>query len=184
MTTFDAFYDDYIDFKSYVNDILNAKFKNIAESAEKGLNGEENKTENENRMSLENKIQKLNKENVNLRAEVKSYEKVIQLLTSEKTNNENSWQSVPRKHQRFEKDNDTRKSYIARPQLRNFYHPLVHFEREYLVNVPNDNENLLRQETVKTKDRASIKDYTKQHTNKKKDRMFVPPKSKFEIIAI
>ena len=84
MTTFDAFYDDYIDFKSYVNDILNAKFKNIAESAEKELNGEENKTENENRMNLENKIQNLNEENVNLRAEVKSYEKVIQLLTSEK----------------------------------------------------------------------------------------------------
>ena len=56
MTTFDAFYDDYIDFKSYVNDILNAKFKNIAKSAEKELNGEENKTENENRMNLENKI--------------------------------------------------------------------------------------------------------------------------------
>ena len=119
-------------------------------------------------MNLENKIQKLNEENVNLRAEVKSYEKVIQLLTSEKTNNENSWQSVPRKHQRLEKDNDTRKSYIAPPQLRNFYNPLVHFERENLVNVPNDNENLLRQETVKTKDRASIKDYTKQHTNKKR----------------
>ena len=50
MTTFDAFYDDYIDFKSYVNDILNTKFKNIAESAEKELNGEENKTENENRI--------------------------------------------------------------------------------------------------------------------------------------
>ena len=77
MTTFDAFYNDYIDFKSYVNDILNAKFKNIAESAEKELNGEENKTENEYRMNLENKIQKLNEENLNLRAEVKSYEKVI-----------------------------------------------------------------------------------------------------------
>ena len=164
MTTFDAFYDDYIDFKSYVNDILNVKFKSIAESTEKELNGEENKTENENRMNLENKIQKLNEENVNLRAEVKSYEKVIQLLTSEKTNNENSWLSVPRKHQRLEKDNDTRKSYITSPQLRNFYDPLVHFERENLVNVPNDNENLLR----KTKDRASIKDYTKQHTNKKR----------------
>ena len=28
MATFEAFYEDYIDFKNYVNDILNSKFKN------------------------------------------------------------------------------------------------------------------------------------------------------------
>ena len=97
MATFDAFYEDYIDFKNYVNDILNSKFKNIVENAEKTLYvRRENKVDEnvERQTILEKKVQNLSEENKHLRTEVESYKKVIQLLTIEKSNVTNSWQYV------------------------------------------------------------------------------------------
>ena len=93
MATFDAFYEDYIDFKNYVNDILNSKFKNIVENAEKTLYvSRENKVdENVVRQTiLEKKVQDLSEENKRLRTKVEFYKKVIQLLTTEKSNVTNS----------------------------------------------------------------------------------------------
>ena len=67
MATFDAFYEDYIDFKNYVNNILNSKFKNIEESAEKTLyvRRESKVDENvEKQTILEKKVQNFTEENL------------------------------------------------------------------------------------------------------------------------
>ena len=72
MATFDAFYEDYIDLKNYVN-ILNSKFKSIVENAEKTLyvRREIKVDENVERQTiLEKEVQNLSEENKHLRTEV------------------------------------------------------------------------------------------------------------------
>ena len=129
MATFDAFYEDYIDFKNYVNDILNSKFKNIVENVEKTLyvSGESKVDENVVRQTiLEKKVQDLSEENKHLRTEVESYKKVIQLLTTEKSNVTNSWQYVSRRN--VSTNNKNVLSKITTTPLNNFYEPLIDFQ--------------------------------------------------------
>ena len=141
MATFDAFYEDYIDFKNYVNDILNSKFKNIVENAEKTLyvSSESKVDENVVRQTiLEKKVQDLSEENKHLRTEVESYKKVIQLLTTEKSNVTNSWQYVSRRN--VSTNNKNVLSKITTTPLNNFYEPLIDFQldgNEYDENEEN-----------------------------------------------
>ena len=141
MATFDAFYEDYIDFKNYVNDILNSKFKNIVENAEKTLyvSSESKVDENVVRQTiLEKKVQDLSEENKHLRTEVESYKKVIQLLTNEKSNVTNSWQYVSRRN--VNTNNKNVLSKITTTPLNNFYEPLIDFQldgNEYDENEEN-----------------------------------------------
>ena len=131
MVTFDAFYEDYIDFKNYVNDILNSKFKNIVENAEKTLyvRRESKVDENVERQTiLEKKVQNLSEKNKHLRTEVESYKKVIQLLTTEKSNVTNSWQYVSRRNANTNNKNVLSK--ITTTPLNNFYEPLIDFQLE------------------------------------------------------
>ena len=131
MATFDAFYEDYIDFKNYVNDILNSKFKNIMENAEKTLYVKRESKVDENverQIILEKKVQNLSEENKHLRIEVESYKKVIQLLTTEKSNVTNSWQYVSRRN--ASTNNKNVLSKITTTPLNNFYEPLIDFQLE------------------------------------------------------
>ena len=131
MATFDAFYEDYIDFKNYVNDILNSKFKNIMEKAEKTLYVKRESKVDENverQIILEKKVQNLSEENKHLRIEVESYKKVIQLLTTEKSNVTNSWQYVSRRN--ASTNNKNVLSKITTTPLNNFYEPLIDFQLE------------------------------------------------------
>ena len=141
MATFDAFYEDYIDFKNYVNDILNSKFKNIVENAEKTLyvSSESKVDENVVRQTiLEKKVQDLSEENKHLRTEVESYKKVIQLLITEKSNVTNSWQYVSRRN--VSTNNKNVSSKITTTPLNNFYEPLIDLQldgNEYDENEEN-----------------------------------------------
>ena len=141
MATFDAFYEDYIDFKNYVNDILNSKFKNIEENAEKTLYVKRESKVDENvekQTILEKKVQNLSKENKHLRTEVESYKKVIQLLTTVKSNVTNSWQYVSRRN--ASTNNKNVLSKITTTPLNNFYEPLIDFQldgNEYDENEGN-----------------------------------------------
>ena len=131
MATFDAFYEDYIDFKNYVNDILNSKFKNIEENAEKTLYVRRERKVDENvekQTIVEKKIQNLIEENKHLRTEVESYKKVIQLLTTEKSSVTNSWQYVSRRN--ASTNNKNVLSKITTTPLNNFYEPLIDFQLE------------------------------------------------------
>ena len=130
MALFDAFYEDYIDFKNSVNDILNSKFKNIAERAEKELYEGENQGNEkmEREVILEEKIQNLSEENKHLKTEIESYKKVIQLLSTEKTIVNNPWQYVSGRN--AEATDKGILSKTTTTPLNNFYEPLVDFQSE------------------------------------------------------
>ena len=105
--------------------------KNIAENAEKELHI--NKTTNdegiEKQTILEQKIQKLNEENQQLKTEVESYKKVMQLLTTEKPNVTNSWQYVSGKNASGA-CNKNNVSKITTTPINNFFEPLAEFQIE------------------------------------------------------
>ena len=77
---------------------------------------------------LEKKVQNLREENRHLRIEVESDKKVIQLLTTEKSNVTNSWQYVPRRN--ASTDNKNVSSKITAAPLNNFYELLIDFQLE------------------------------------------------------
>ena len=77
---------------------------------------------------LEKKVQNLSEENKHLRTEVESYKKVIQLLTTEKSNVTNSWQYVSRRN--ASTNNKNVLSKITTMPLNNFYEPLIDFQLE------------------------------------------------------
>ena len=82
----------------------------------------------ERRTILEKKVQNLSEENKHLRTEVESYKKVIQLLTTEKSNVTNSWQYVSRRS--ASTNNKNVLSKITTTPLNNFYEPLIDFQLE------------------------------------------------------
>ena len=77
---------------------------------------------------LEKKVQNLSEENKHLRTEVESYKKVVQLLTTEKSNVTNSWQYVSRRN--ASTNNKNVLSKITTTPLNNFYEPLIDFQLE------------------------------------------------------
>ena len=171
MATFDAFYEDYIDFKNYVNDILNSKFKNIVENVEKTLyvSGESKVDENVVRQTiLEKKVQDLSEENKHLRTEVESYKKVIQLLTTEKSNVTNSWQYVSRRN--VSTNNKNVLSKITTTPLNNFYEPLIDFQLD--GNEYDENEENIALSKVNS---ITPKQYVR------KDQMYAQQKSRYKI---
>ena len=81
---FDASYQDYIDFKNYIRDILDAKYTNVA--AENKLLSDEKEicSWSIKLATLEKKINALSKENEHLKGQIESSEKVTQLMATEK----------------------------------------------------------------------------------------------------
>ena len=105
--------------------------KNIVEKAEKALYVRREKKVDENverQTILEKKVKNLSEENKHHRTEVESYKKVIQLLTTEKSNVTNSWQYVSRRN--ASTNNKNVLSKITTTPLNNFYEPLIDFQLE------------------------------------------------------
>ena len=81
---FDASYEDYIDFKNYIRDILDAKYTNVTAenkllSDKKGIY-----TWSIKLATLEKEINALSKENEHLKEQIESSQKVTQLMATEK----------------------------------------------------------------------------------------------------
>ena len=148
MSLFDTFYEDYMDFKKYTRDILDAKYTDVA--AENELVGDEKETYSWTikLAILEEKIDALSKENEHLKGEIESYQKVIQPMVTETSNkiDKNVWKTVSNKSQRIRNTNLVNEiDHLAMP-LNNVYEPLdVDFHRESL-NQHND-ESLKEIET-------------------------------------
>ena len=73
MSLFDAFYEDCIDFKNYIRDILDARYANVA--AENKLVSDEKESNfwTTKLATLEERINALSKENEHLKGEIDSY---------------------------------------------------------------------------------------------------------------
>ena len=146
MSLFDTFYEDYIDFKNYIRDILDARYTNVV--AENELASDEKKSYSWaiKLASLEKKINALSKENEHFKGEIESYQKVIQLMTSETSNKIgiNVWKTVSNKSQRIRKTNLVNEiDHLALP-LNNIYKPLdVDFHRE--ISNEHDDESTLKE---------------------------------------
>ena len=99
MSLFDAFYEDCIDFKNYIRDILDARYANVA--AENKLVSDEKESNfwTTKLATLEERINALSKENEHLKGEIESYQKVIQLIANETSNkmDNNVWKTVTNK---------------------------------------------------------------------------------------
>lgn len=107
LKTFDTFYDDYIEFKYYVDDIMKNLHKElgIIKTFNKELDiqttSQENAT-NDKKEDLDEKIQHLQETNKQLQNENKTLYRIIDLLHDTKntvgntteTNNENNWEEV------------------------------------------------------------------------------------------
>ena len=126
---FDTFFDDYIDFKNYIRDILDAKYTNVA-AENKFLSGKkESYSWTMKLATLEEKINalsKLSKGNEHLKGEVESYQKVIQLLATKTSNkiDKNVWETMSNKSQRIRNTNLVKEiDHLAMP-LNNVYEPL------------------------------------------------------------
>ena len=99
MSLFDAFYEDCIDFKNYIRDILDARYANVA--AENKLVSDEKESNfwTTKLATLEERINALSKENEHLKGEIDSYQKFVQLIANETSNkiDNNVWKTVTNK---------------------------------------------------------------------------------------
>ena len=76
---FNIFYDDYIEYKRYVNDVI----KNISSNKELGIRFEnETKSQQSKIKLLQQEIQTLKNENEDLKEENRSHLKIIELLSA------------------------------------------------------------------------------------------------------
>ena len=86
MSLFDTFYEDYMCFKNYIRDILDARYTNVAAENELVSDEKESYSWTIKLATLEEKINALSKENEHLKGEIESYQKVIQLMAIEISN--------------------------------------------------------------------------------------------------
>ena len=146
MSLFDTFYEDYIDFKNYIRDILDARYTNVAAENELVNDEKESYSWTIKLATLEENINALSKENEHLKGEIESYQKVIQLMASETSNKIgiNVWKTVSNKSQRIRKTNLVNEiDHLALP-LNNVYKPLdVDFHRE--ISNEHDDESTLKE---------------------------------------
>ena len=80
MSLFDAFYEDYIDFKNCIKYNLDGRYTNVAAGNEYVSDEEESYPRTIILATLEEKVNTLSKENEHLKGETESYQKVIQFL--------------------------------------------------------------------------------------------------------
>ena len=147
MSLFNTFYEDYIDFKSYIRDILDARYTNVA--AENELVSDRKESYSWTiKLALEEKITALSKEN---EREIESRQNVIQLIANVTSNRieNNVWKTMSNKSQRIRKTdllNET--DHLVIP-LNNIYEPLdVDFHTES-SNKHNDESTFKQTETEK-----------------------------------
>ena len=99
MSLSDAFYEDCIDFKNYIRDILDARYANVA--AENKLVSDEKESHfwTTKLATLEKRINALSKENEHLKGEIDSYQKFVQPIANETSNkiDNNVWKTVTNK---------------------------------------------------------------------------------------
>ena len=86
LSLFQTFYEDYIDFKNYIKDILDARYTDVAAKNEPVSDEDESYSWTIKLPTLEEKINALSKENELLKEEIESYQKVIQLMANETSN--------------------------------------------------------------------------------------------------
>ena len=150
-----------------------------------------NKTTNdesiEKQTILEQKIQKLNEENQQLKTEVESYKKVIQLLTTEKPNVTNSWQYVSGKNASgaYNKNNVSK---ITTTPINNFFEPLAefqierndheennsHHQNEHENIVSNNTNSILRRQSVRKKANVCTTEKSIQNQRESPKKRVVP----------
>ena len=105
MSLFDTFYEDYINFQSYIRNSLDARYTNVA--AENKLVSDEKESYfwTTKLATEKKKINALSKDNEYLKVEIESYQKVIRPMVSEISNqiDNNVWNTVLNKSQRIRK---------------------------------------------------------------------------------
>ena len=128
MSLFDTFYEDYMDFKNCIRDILDARYTNVAAENKLVSNEKESYSWTIKLATLEEKINALSKEHKHLKGEIESYQKVIQLMATETSNkiDINVWKTVSSKSQRIRNTNLVNEiDHLAVPiTLNNVYEPL------------------------------------------------------------
>ena len=99
MSLFDTFYEDCIDFKNYIRDLLDTRYTNVAAENELVSDEKESNFWTTKLATLEERINALSKENEHLKGEIESYQKVIQLIANETSNkmDNNVWKTVTNK---------------------------------------------------------------------------------------
>ena len=116
---FETFYEDYIDFKRYMNDVINSikDIKKMNNENDKYLNTiHNNNIEVSNNKMLNDKIASLIEENEKLKNDNSRQLKVIENLSIYRNSDENSWKVVEpskrtlRRRNTVEKDAETRYS--------------------------------------------------------------------------
>ena len=148
MSLLDTFYQDYMDFKNHIRDILDARYTNVAAENELVSYSWTIKL-----ATLEEKINALLKEDEHLKGEIESYQKVIQLMATETSNkkDKNVWKTMSNESQRIRNTNLVNEiDHLAMPlTLNNVYEPLdVDFHREN--SNEHDDESLKEIETQRS----------------------------------
>ena len=136
--------------KNYANELLNSKFNNIVEKIERELKCIQNKNlcYNIKQKNLQEKRKKLSEENAYLKAEVKSYEKVIQVITNKKANGKKSGKAMPRKSEMFEFKNRTLQTNSSTlTPMKNLYELLI----DFLIMIEENEDDILLRKQLKLK---------------------------------
>ena len=77
---FDIFYEDYIDFKNYVNELLRNNFKPPDNLFTKKIEQLQQKNDGNTINDLNDKIQSLTNENDTLKQQNQTFQKIIELM--------------------------------------------------------------------------------------------------------
>ena len=86
MSLFNTFYQDDINFKNYIRDVLHARYTNVAAKNEPMCDEKEIYSRNTKLATIEEKTDAIWKENGHLKGVLESYQKVIQILATQTSN--------------------------------------------------------------------------------------------------
>ena len=173
---FEAFYEDYIDFKSYINDILKNNLKQtIALSSENDVQKQQPKQHEEKSIynntinELNKEIQLLKEENTVLKQENKTFLKVIELMPMQQNkqpkdcDNEASWKEVKTKNkftltspQLVQFPNDERNTTVPPILSKNRFQSLEH-EIDFSADttLPETNISIINRNRIETRGGSS-----------------------------